>query len=524
MINEFAAARRFGLALAGIFAMSAAFPGACSAQEGETSETAGGKDNQPMDEDAPRRFETTHNASVNGQKMRYKVIAGETFIENAEREPAAAIFSTSYIAEGFDDPRTRPVAFIFNGGPGSASLWLHMGVFGPKRVALPFDPDSTAPDDDGAAPYDIVANPHTILDVADMVFVDPVGTGFSRTLGDASTDDYWGVREDAASIREFIRRWLVEHKRWNSPKYLMGESYGTTRSAALLEALESGWTDIAINGVVLISTVLNFALDATDPGNDVGYVGLMPGFAATAWYHGKVDRAQWDNDLERFLADARAFATDDYMPALLKGQLLAAPDREAVAARLAGFIGLSPDYVSRANMRISLRRFMRELLRDEGKAVGRLDSRFTGPEADRVGEAPEYDPSAYGIDAAYTAGMLDYFSRDLEVDIADPYVTLGGVRSWNWNARDGGGENAYVNVAPWLERAMRQNRDLRVLAANGYYDLATPFFATELTLAQPGFDRSRLTLTYYEAGHMMYIHEPSLEALAADVRAFVRGE
>lgn len=467
----------------------------------------------------PRVYETSGRVSAGGRTVNYKVIAGETFIENDKGEPVASIFSTSYIADGFDDPRTRPVAFIFNGGPGSASLWLHMGVFGPKRVRLP-----EGPDDDGAAPFDLIANPHSIIDVADMVFIDPVGTGWSKTLGEGKTDDYWGVKQDAASVREFIRRWLVEHKRWNSPKYLMGESYGTTRSAALLEALESGWTDIAVNGVVLISTVLNFGLDATDAGNDVGYVGLMPGYAATAWYHGRVDKSRWDGDLERFLDDARDFATDEYMPALLKGQLMPQAERDAVAAKLASFIGLSETYVTRSHMRIPLRRFMRELLRDRGLTVGRLDSRFTGAEADGVGENPEYDPSAYGIDAAYTAGVLDYFNRDLGVDIADPYTTLGGVRQWNWDAEDGGGENSYVNVAPWVARAMRQNKDLRVLAANGYYDLATPFFGTEMTLAQPGFDRSRLTLTYYEAGHMMYIHQPSLEALARDVRAFIRNE
>lgn len=470
-------------------------------------------------QEEPRRYETTARITANGKSVSYTVIAGETFLENDKGEPVASIFSTSYIADGFSDPRERPIAFIFNGGPGSASLWLHMGVFGPKRVRLPSDPD-----DDGAAPFDLIENPESLIDVADMVFIDPVGTGWSRTLGDASTDDYWGVKQDAASVREFIRRWLVEHKRWNSPKYLMGESYGTTRSGALLEALESGWTDIAINGVVLISTVLNFGLDATDAGNDVGYIGLMPGYAATAWYHGKVDRDQWGGDMEAFLDAARAFATDEYMPALLKGQMMPEAERDVVSAKLASFIGLSETYVKRANMRVSLWRFMRELRRDEGLTVGRLDSRFTGVEADRVGERPEYDPSAYGIDAAYTAGILDYFSRDLEVDIDDPYTTLGGVRDWNWDASDGGGENAYVNVAPWVERAMRQNKDLRVLAANGYYDLATPFFGTEMTLAQPGFDRSRLTITYYEAGHMMYIHQPSLEALAADVRAFVSGE
>ncbi len=487
----------------------------CAEAQDQSTETK----TEDAGKDEPRRYETTARITANGKSISYKVIAGETFLENDKGDAVASIFSTSYIADGYADPRERPVAFIFNGGPGSASLWLHMGVFGPKRVRLPSDPA-----DDGAAPYDLINNPESIIDVADMVFIDPVGTGWSRTLGDASTDDYWGVSKDAASIREFIRRWLVEHKRWNSPKYMMGESYGTTRSAALLDALESGWTDIAINGVVLISTVLNFGYDATDDGNDVGYIGLMPSFAATAWYHGKVDQTPWDGDLERFLADARTFATDEYMPALLKGQLMPQAERDAVAARLGTFIGLSPTYVTRSNLRVPLRRFMRELLRDEGLAVGRLDSRFTGAEADGVGENPEYDPSAYGIDAAYTAGILDYFSRDLDVDITEPYTTLGGVRDWNWDTGDAGGENSYVNVAPYVEKAMRQNKDLRILAANGYYDLATPFFGTEMTMAQPGFDRSRLTLTYYESGHMMYIHQPSLEALARDVRAFVGGE
>ncbi|WDI32642.1 hypothetical protein PUV54_05460 [Hyphococcus flavus] len=494
--------------------MAGLFIASCAAAQEETP-----AEKSEEGANAPRVYETTARVNAGGKSVSYRVIAGETFLKDDKGEPVASIFSTSYIADGYDDPRERPVAFIFNGGPGSASLWLHMGVFGPKRVRLPSDPD-----DDGAAPYDLIANSESIIDVTDMVFIDPVGTGWSKTIGDASTDDYWGVTQDAASVREFIRRWLVEHKRWNSPKYLMGESYGTTRSAALLSALESGWTDIAVNGIVLISTVLNFGLDATDAGNDVGYIGLMPGYAATAWYHEKVDRSQWGGDMEAFLDDARAFATDEYMPALLKGQLMPEAERDAVAAKLASFIGLSEDYLKRAHLRVTLARFMRELRRDEGLAVGRLDSRFTGMEADGVGETPEYDPSAYGIDAAYTAGMLDYFSRDLGVDIDEPYSTLGGVRSWNWDAGNGGGENAYVNVAPWVERAMRQNKDLRVLAANGYYDLATPFFGTEMTLAQPGFDRSRLTLTYYEAGHMMYIHQPSLEALAADVRAFINAE
>ncbi|MEX0643693.1 MAG: hypothetical protein WD076_00155 [Parvularculaceae bacterium] len=465
----------------------------------------------------PREFLSSGSVTAGGKSIRYKTIAGETFIVDDKGEPRASIFSTSYIAEGFPDPKKRPVAFIYNGGPGSASLWLHMGMFGPKRVRLP-----DGPMDDGAAPFDIATNPESILDVADLVFIDPVGTGWSKTLGEAKTDEYWGVSEDAQSIREFIRRWLVEHQRWNSPKYLIGESYGTTRSGALIDALESGWTDIAVNGIILISSVLNFSLDATDAGNDVGYVGLLPSYAATAWYHQKVDRAAWGGDLERFLSEARAFATDDYMPALLKGQLLAPEARQRVISRIAAFTGLSAKYVEQSKMRIPLRRFMRELLREEGLTVGRLDSRFTGVEADGVAENPDADPSAYGIDGAYTAAMLDYFGRELKVDISDRYVTLGGVDNWNWNTEaEAGGENSYVNVAPYIERAMRQNRDLRVLAANGYYDMATPFFGTELTLAQPAFDRSRLTITYYDAGHMMYIHQPSIAKLAADVRAFI---
>jgi len=468
----------------------------------------------------PRKYESTGSVVAGAKTIRYKAIAEETFIYNDKNEPRASIFSTTYLASGYADPTKRPVAFIYNGGPGSASLWLHMGMFGPKRVHLP-----DGPADDGAAPYAVEPNQQSILDVADLVFIDPVGTGWSRTLGEAKTEEFWGVTEDAESIREFIRRWLVEHQRWNSPKYLIGESYGTTRSGALINELERGWTDIAMNGIVLISSVLNFSLDATDPGNDVGYVGLLPSYAAAAWYHEKVDRAAWNGDFERFLDETRAFATDDYLPALLKGQLLAPEARRQAIGRMAALTGLREKYLEQSNLRVPLRRFMRELMRDDGLTVGRLDSRFTGVEPDGVAENPDADPSAYGIDGAYTAAMLDYFGRELKVDISEPYVTLGGVEKWNWNSKkEAGGENSYVNVAPYIERAMRQNRDLRVLSANGYFDLATPFFGTELTLAQPAFDRARLTIAYYDAGHMMYIHEPSIEKLAGDVRAFIRGE
>lgn len=462
----------------------------------------------------PRVYDSRGQVSIDGQRIRYSVTAGETYLEDNEGNPVASIFSTAYIADGMTDPRTRPVAFVFNGGPGSASLWLHMGVFGPQRLALP---DAM---DDGAAPFDVVENVHSILDVADLVFVDPVGTGWSRTLGEGQTSDYWGVTEDAESLATFIRQWLADHQRWNSPKYLLGESYGTLRIGALLNELEGGYTDVAINGVALISTVVDFRYDDTSPGNDIGYVGLMPGFAATAWYHGKVDQTRWNGDLEAFLADARTFAIEEYMPALLYGVMLDETRRARIVAELSDYIGLSEQFIDRANLRISLQRFQRELRRDEGLSVGRLDSRFTGLEVDGVGEGPETDPSFYGIDASFTASMLDYFTRTLGVDISDYYSTIGGVRGWNWNTGRSGNNN-YINVGPWISRAMRQNSDLEVLVAQGYYDLATPFFAAELMFNQPGFVQDRVTFTYYEAGHMMYIHEPSLETFTQDVREMI---
>ena len=466
----------------------------------------------------PRVWTSQGQVTADGERIRYRVVAGETHLENDEGEPTGSIFSTAYLKEGVTDPRTRPVAFVFNGGPGSASLWLHMGVFGPQRVVLPSEP----PGDDGAAPFDVRENPETLLDEADLVFIDPVGTGWSRALGETDpAEEFWGVDEDAASIAQFIRRWLAENRRWASPKYLIGESYGTTRIGALMRQLESGWNDVAINGVVLISVVLDFKLDATDPGNDIGYVGLLPGYAATAWYHERVDRAAWGGDYDAFLADARAFATDVYLPALVRGATLAESQRRDVISRMSTLTGLSPAYLDRAEMRVSLSNFRTELLRDAGVSVGRFDSRFTGVEPDGNVDSPEGDPSGYGIDGAYTAAMLDYFTRTLGVEISEPYTTLGGVTDWNWDAGPAGGENAYLNTSVWLERAMRQNGDLRVLAANGLYDLATPFFATEMTFNRPGYPQDRVTLTYYPAGHMMYLHQPSIEQLAADVRAFI---
>jgi len=466
----------------------------------------------------PQRWESSGQITADGERIRYSVIAGETYLEDEDGTPTGSIFSTTYLRDGVSDPRTRPVAFIFNGGPGSASLWLHMGVFGPQRVVLPSDAR-----DDGAAPFDLRDNPETLLGEADLVFIDPVGTGWSRALGDTDpAEEFWGVDEDAASVAAFIRKWLTEHERWNSPKYLLGESYGTTRIGALMRQLEAGWNDVSINGVVLISVVLDFRLDATDPGNEIGYVGLLPGYAATAWHHNLVDRAAWNNDSEAFLDDARAFATDEYLPALVRGHDLDPARKAEVISRMSELTGLSEQYIDRSDLRVTLSRFRTELLRDQGLSVGRFDSRFTGVEPIGVSDSPEGDPSGYGIDGAYTAAMMDYYTRVLGVDLTRPYTTLGGVRDWNWDAGPAGGRNNYVNTSVWLERAMRQNQDLRVLATNGIYDLATPFFATEMTFNRPGYyDQDRIDLTYYPAGHMMYLHQPSIEQMAQDVRDFI---
>lgn len=469
----------------------------------------------------PRRWDSRGEINVQGERVRYRVVAGETHLKNDDGEPTGSIFSTTYIRDGNYDPRSRPVAFIFNGGPGSASLWLHMGVFGPRRVVLSSEP----PGDDGAAPFNVQSNPESLIDVADLVFVDPVGTGFSHALGDTDPGEtFWGVNEDAASLSQFIRLWLTENNRWSSPKYLLGESYGTTRIGALMNQLNGAWDDVAINGVVLISVVLDFKLDETSAGNDIGYIGLMPGYAATAWYHGKVDQSAWGGDYDRFLQDARDFATDAYLPALVRGVDMPSEERDQVIARLSDFIGLSETYLRRAHMRVSLSEFRTELLRDRGLSVGRLDSRFTAVEPNGNTNSPQGDPSGFGIDASYTAAMRDYFSRVLGVEMDRPYETLSYTvfPHWNWDAGTAGGNNSYVNVSPWLERSMRQNSDFRILAMNGIYDLATPFFATEMTFNRPTYqDQDRIELTYYEAGHMMYLHQPSIEAMARDVREFI---
>ena len=459
---------------------------------------------------------TRHKGSFGGQSIAYTATTGETYLTDKDDKPVAAIFATSYVKDG-GDPKTRPITFLYNGGPGSGSLWLHMGAFGPKRVVLPDGKD------DGAPPYPVVDNPESLLDVTDLVFIDPVGTGFSHTLGGKDPKDYWGVSSDAKSIAEFIRIWLNENGRWASPKYIGGESYGTTRSVALINELEGSYNDVAVNGIILISTILDFGATAEAQGNEMPYILNLPSMATTAWYHHKI--ANPPASAAEIAAQARAFAIGPYAAALLKGNQLGAEERASVRAELARYTGLSEAFVDNANLRVSPGRFYKELLRDRGQTIGRLDTRYTGVDYDKAGEEVDNDPSFYGIDAAYTSAVNSYLRGDLKLKTDRHYVTIGGVGSWDWKLADQRGREGevYVNVAPYLGRALRENSGLKVFVGQGWYDFATPFFAAEYSLNRPGFDPSRISFHYYDAGHMMYVRPEDLRKLSADVRGFIRG-
>lgn len=470
---------------------------------------------------APSMSQTTHKAKINGSTVKYSVHAGDTYLKDDKGEPTASVFSISYIREDVDNRSQRPLLFVFNGGPGSSSVWMHMGLFGPKRIVLPSDASKV-----GAPPYPIENNADSLLDIADLVFIDPVGTGYSKPLADTEGKEFWGVKEDAQALAEFVRLYITKHKRWNSPKYLAGESYGTTRAAAMVGELQEGWGSIDLNGVMLISSILDFQTGDFTDGNDLPYLTFLPTYAATAWYHDAVpDKSQYDS-LESFLAKVKAFALDEYATVLLKGELASEEAKSSVVDTLHAFTGLDKTYIKQTDMRINEFYFMKELLRDRGDVVGRLDSRYLGKDAVQVSSRFEADPSSYAIDGAYTAALQHYMATDLDVLREEKYNVLSGdvFRNWNWQMGSSARSQGFLAMTPTLSRAMRQNKDFRIFIANGYYDLATPFFATEYSMNHHGIDKSRLTMEYYDAGHMMYIHQPSLEQLTDDLRQFVTSD
>ncbi len=502
--------RRYAFFLAAV-ALSLGLGPAVSISAQESS--SAGATSAPIPE--PRVFVTRHQGTFNGVSVDYRATAGETYLKDDEAKPKASFFTFAYTAD-VDDPADRPVMFIWNGGPGSASVWLHMGTFGPRRVVVPSDAENA-----GAPPYPLVDNPLALLDVTDLVFIDPVGTGFSRPLGEHEGAEFWGLNEDANSVAEFIQQWVTDNGRWNSPKFLAGESFGTTRAAAVADVLE-GRSGVSLNGIIMISQALDYTGSTPADDNLIAFVTYLPTMAATAHYHGKVDPGA--NDLESFLQEARDFAVDELAPALMRGSTLDEVERRHIRDRLAYFTGLDPEYIERADLRVTATRFSKELLRDEGLAVGRIDGRYTRDDIDDTADSPESDASSDAIGTAFTAALNHYMREDLEIRMDRPYRTSGRFGgTWNWGPgpRGQSWEPSYVNVAPRLSNALRRNTELDVLVASGYYDFATPFFDAEYTFWRHGIQPERIEYTYYEAGHMMYVHDPSLEQFMADVRDFI---
>src|SRR6266403_1260521 len=498
----------------------------CAQERAQEKETKTVEKEKPAEPTPPAPKEessvTEHSIKVAGQTIPYKSIAGTILLKNEKDEPQALIYSTSYIRHDTKDSSQRPISFIYNGGPGSASVWLHMGAFGPRRV-LTANAESTPP-----PPYKVQDNAGTLLDKTDMVFIDPVGTGFSHAVGKAQDKDFWGVDQDVKSLAQFITLYVSRNGRWNSPKFLIGESYGTFRSAALSNYLQSH-DGLYFNGIVLISSVLNLGTISFNPGEDKPYIFYLPSYAATAWYH-KVLKDRPDN-LSPLLEETRQFAQTEYASALMKGSRLGEAEKSAVAKKLSRYTGLSEDYLIKAHLRVNLPQFMKELQRTRGLTTGRLDARFSGWSYDLLGEYAEYDPQDVAITGPFTAAFNNYVRDELKFGQDKVYHTGSDEagNKWDWKHR-GGGDNfgfpGSPNVEGDLIQAMLATPHLHVEVENGIYDLATPFFATEYTMEHLGLPeklQKNIHLQYYDAGHMMYLRDEDLAKLKANIASFIDG-
>ena len=475
------------------------------------------KDEKSKDEKKPeeKTSPTKHAIQIGGKEVKYTATAGTMLLKKEDGTATASIFYIAYIKDDVPDATRRPLTFAFNGGPGSSSVWLQLGALGPKRVMMDPGGKPLPP------PYKLVDNEYSILDVTDLVFIDPVSTGFSRAIPEQDAKNFHGITADTESVAEFIRLYMTRNSRWTSPKFLAGESYGTTRAANLSGYLQTQ-KGVALNGIMLVSTVLNFGTVSFDRGNDLPYLLFLPTYTATAWYHKKLPQDLMDSQ-RKALDEAEQFASHEYSLALMKGDTISAEERSQMAQKLARLTGLSPKYIDESNLRVPIYRFTKELLRDQRRTVGRYDSRLEGIDLDPTGAAPEYDPSYASVYAPFTAAWNQYVRAELKWESDLPYEILTGrVRPWSW----GDNENRYVNVSESLRAAMTQNSDLKVFVANGYYDLATPYFATEYTFDHLGLDptlRSHVSMDFFEAGHMMYTYKPSLEKLKADLAKFIVG-
>ncbi|HXO21949.1 MAG TPA: peptidase S10 [Thermoanaerobaculia bacterium] len=456
---------------------------------------------------------TRHSITLDGQKIGYTATAGTLLLKDDEGKAKASVFFIAYTRDGVKDPGERPVTFAFNGGPGSASLWVHMGAFGPKIVERDEQGMGLPP------PGRLIDNEFSLLDATDLVFIDPVSTGYSRAVPGEDPKQFHGVKSDVESVGEFIRLWVTRNERWASPKFVAGESYGTTRAAGLALYLNERY-GMFLNGVVLVSSVLNWQNQEFHVGNDMPYILILPTYTATAWYHKKLP-PELASDLRRTLDEVESFALNEYSQALMQGDRLTPEKRHEIAVRLARYTGLSAGYVERSNLRIELERFTKELLRGEGKTVGRLDTRFTGSDRDDAGEEPEYDPASASLDGPYAAAVNDYLRREL--GYKEDLVYERSARVWPWSFAEF--QNQYVNVAEHLRQAMTKNPDLRVLVASGHFDLATPYFDAVYTVDHmllPAALRGHVQISQYEAGHMMYVRRSEHQKLKRDVVEFLR--
>jgi len=464
---------------------------------------------------------TQHQQTINGQAIHYTATAGNLLIGKEDHDqaekPYHSIFYVAYTQDGADT-KTRPVTFLYNGGPGSATIWLEMGSVGPVRVI------SQSPEPANNPPFQVVPNEYSLLDKSDLVFIDAPGTGYSHPVGKGTVKDIAGVDPDLRAFTKFIIRYITVNHRWNSPKFLFGESYGTTRSAGLSATLnEEG---VQLNGIVLLSSILNY--NARSAGLDNNYLSDFPTFAAIAYYHNKVPNKP--ADVLTFVQQAREFAHGPYAQALYLGNALSPEDSDKIAQQMSAFIGLSPTFIKEANLRISATRFRKELLRDKNIILGRYDGRFGGPDADSAGENPGYDPSDTSISGPYIASFHDYLEKDLKFVSQETYNNSGpGINeNWDWNHRAASGQGfGRVQRMPYvagdLGDTIRKNPHLHVFAANGIFDLATPFTGTEWELAHMGTDsklRGNVTWGYYPSGHMVYLNVDALKTFRQDLSKF----
>ena len=466
---------------------------------------------------------TQGSVTVEGQRIDYDATAGTIILKNDKGEPTGSMYYVAYTKRGVKNQQQRPVTFFYNGGPGSSTVWLHMGAFGPHRVVTA-DHTHTP-----AAPYQLVNNDYSLLDVTDEVFIDAMGTGYSRIIGKdkggaGEPKDFYGVDADVKSFAQFISRYLSENGRWNSPKYLFGESYGTPRSAALVNYLQRH-DDMDLNGVILLSSILDFRTASFNAGNDLPFELFLPSYTAVAWYHHALPNPP--TQLQPFLQQVQQFAMNEYAQALSQGNALSQTEFDTVANKLHEYTGLSTAYIEKANLRVTASEFEHELLNDQDLTTGRLDARFTGPSMDPLGETADYDPQSAAISSAYVSALNDYTRNTLKFETDKPYFPEK-FHKWDWqhkNPTTGQAWPGSLNVAVDLSQAMKYNPDLQVLVNSGYFDLATPYYATVYTMDHLQIPKSlqdHVQMKYYNSGHMVYAHAPSLKELHDNTAKFIK--